>query len=312
MWVKREREAKKVVEESAAAKSSTAAKGTKRKAPPAQASASNNITITTTYTIGGSSIIQDAAPAAKKAKTTKKPASATTTPKKANEPKPKPAKAPAARKPAAKAARAGPSRPATAAVSSSRSVNYDHDEPPPPYSEFSNSDFDRNNVPARSSYDGSPQRSSPQRPKLGLLNRRYDVSCPYVEHNYPEHEGQLGLIVTMDGNELWVKFDFGDLTGMMNLPRPWDSGEQRHVMHWRGVSEGWYKGQNSFRVDTDYLAGDENYLIFLGNGHIRGSISRDDDEEIHFDVYRQPGPGPYSEITRNQAREEWDRLEDSR
>lgn len=116
----------------------------------------------------------------------------------------------------------------------------------------------------------------------------------------------MGLIVTMDGNELWMKFDFGDLTGMMKLLRPWDSGEQRHVMHWRGVSVERYKGQNSFCVDIDYLAGDDNYLIFLGDGHIRGSISRDDDEAIHFDAYRQSGQGPYSEITRNQAREEWD------
>lgn len=328
-WVKKEREAKKVVMESAAAKSSPAvSKGTKRKAP--QATASNNtVTITTTYTINGAAIIQDAAPAAKKPKTTPKkvnepkatkaPLKTTPkttpkmTPKKANEPKAtktppkkasvpkasKPMKAPAAPKSSSKVTsqRAGPSRPAPAVASSSRAVNHDYDEPPPPYSEFGG-----NNAPASRNYRAHSQHPSP-RPKLGLLNGRYDVSCPDIEDDYPEYRNKLSLIVTMDGNELWVKFDFGELTGMMNLPRPWDSGEEEHVIHWRGQSY-----DEILLMDTDYLADDCNYLIFLGDGHIRGSISRHRGDELHFDAYRVPGQGPYSEVTRNQAREEWDQL----
>lgn len=317
-WVKKEREAKKVVKESAAARSSPAAsKGTKRKATQTTA-VNNSVTITTTYTINGSSIIQDTAPTAKKPKTATSVPTKTTKPKKANEPKApkpttappkktteskasKPTKAPAAPKSSTKAPsqRAGPSRPAPAATSRSRAVNHDDDEPPPPYSEFG-----QNNGPASSSYGARSQHSSP-RPKLGLLNGRYDVSCPDMENNYLESRNDFGLIVTMDGNELWVKFDLGELTGMMKLARPWDSSSERHVMYWRGE----YCDELT-RVDTDYLAEDCNYLIFLGDGHIQGSICSLGGDEFHFDAYRMPGQGPYSEITRNQARQEWDRWRD--
>lgn len=54
------------------------------------------------------------------------------------------------------------------------------------------SDLGRTNAPA------SSQRPSPRRPmKLGLLNGRYDVACPYLEFMYPEHEAHMSLTVTM-------------------------------------------------------------------------------------------------------------------
>lgn len=319
-WNKKEREAKKVVKESTAAKSSPAT-GTKRKA--SQASTSIAVQYNTSYTIynSGSLNIQNGEPSSKKAKTAKstpaktapkKDVNKTTTTtraptasKKKDVPKTTTTKrAPTAPKSSTKAIsqRAGPPRPKTTAASNSRAVNCGHDDAPPPYSEV-----DSRSAPASSSYGARSQQSSPL-PKLGLLNGRYEVRCPDIEDEFPEYMTRLSLIVTMDGNMLWVKFDLGTLTGMISLPRPWDSSEELHLMHWRGQSNEPYQGQGFFNVDADYLAGDWNYLVFLGDGHIRGSISRDGDDDILFEARRLPGQGTRSEVTPAQAHEEWDRL----
>lgn len=317
MWTKREREAKKVLKEStAAATASTPAKGTKRKAPQA-ATSTATVTYNTSYIIhnSGSLSIQNAEHTAKKAKTTKPASAKAATPNKTNAaPKgPKTAtttkatKASTAPKSSTKAAsqRAGPSRSAPAAASSSQSANRGYDEPPPPYEEFN-----RNDTPAFSGYGAtSSQQLSPgPRPKLGLLNGRYEVSCPDLEDDYPEYRDRMSLIVTMDNQKLWVKFDLGVVEGMMSLSRPWEATPDPHLVCWRGHSEESYRGQYRFEVDEGDFARGDNHLVFLGGGHIRGSITLDGDGEILFDAYRLPGQGTTSEVSRAQARDEWDHL----
>lgn len=296
-WTKKERETKKVLEESAARKSTAAAKGTKRKAPQARAP---TITINTTYTISGPSIIQDGPPAAKRAKTTKS-TPAKKTAKKNETTTPKATKAKAAPKPATKTTgqRAGPSRPTSATASSSRSVNQGYDEPPPPYSELP--DFDRNNdAPASSGQGARSQWSSPL-PKLGLLNGRYEVTCTQIENNHHGHM-DLNLIATIDGNTLWMTFDFGEFTGMMSLPRPWDSSRDKHMFHWRGRSD----AGEPYHMDEEFL--DCNYLVFRGNGNIDGCIACHEYETIYFTAFRLPGQGTASPVTRDEARDEWNAL----
>lgn len=50
-------------------------------------------------------------------------------------------------------------------------------------------------------------------------------------------------------------------------------------------------------MDTDYLAGDSNYLMWLGDGHIKGSIACDAYEQIQFNAYRLPEESKSSPAT---------------
>ncbi|KAI3400146.1 hypothetical protein diail_4378 [Diaporthe ilicicola] len=235
-WNKREREAKKAFKESDG-------RGTKRKADQGYTNVNVNVSVQISST--GAVQVQAAQPPTKKpnvaksgstaAVVSKKAASSTmsrgkktapTTAKKAvtttattakakkvsasNPEKassmPKPAKA-ADKRPTPRTPAQRPRPPKSSPVRESgytvggSSGNYD--DIPPPYSEVD---------PGYSAgFQSSPRRG------IGLLNGRYEVDCPHMKGNFPEYKDDFGLIATLDGNKLWLKFDFGAVVGIMKI-----------------------------------------------------------------------------------------------
>lgn len=318
-WNKKDREAKKVLRESAVVPSSS--KGSKRKAD--QVSTNVSVSVSVQVSSNGSVKVQAAQPKAKKAKTTKTAPAATKVKEKVTKsansrttttgpnqkktpaakpaPAPKPAGSPS--KPKASAKRT-PQRPSfsNAGMSgyASGGSGADYGEQPPPYSEFD---------VGHGSSSQERQQSSPQ-PKLGLLNGRYRVSCPDIEDDYPEFMNDFGLIATLDGNNLWLKFDFGAMTGMIKILRPFEASQEHYSMFWRGYHIHGSTNRQFVNIDTVRRAGPVNYLVFLGGGHIHGSLCvNTSSSPINFDAYRLTGQSMTSEISPTEARAEWTRLE---
>ncbi|KAF3760735.1 hypothetical protein M406DRAFT_108220 [Cryphonectria parasitica EP155] len=316
VWSKKEREAKKVIKESAAEKA-IAKGGTKRKVD--QMSTSVNVNVSVQVSKTGSVKVKSAQPAAKKTKTTKvaPAAKAATQGKKvptiktpaAKAPK-TPAKSPA--KPKSKAnpdaRRSGPSSSGRAGPSSLTPCCGDE---PPPYSEY-DQDYPRFEQASPSPDAGQFSSPQAQQPRLGLLNGRYQVEFSYIGGQWPEFQDDLELIVTLDGDTLWLSFDFGGASGMMKVVRPYVSDPVDGTMlFWRGHA--FYNNGDSeaFAVDTLNRAGPVNRLWFYGDGHIRGEMRpgrRYDACGLSFDAYRLPGQSMSSEISPTRARQEWARL----
>lgn len=299
-WTKRERDAKKVSKGSAAGTSS--AKGTKRKAD--QVSANVNVNVSVQVSSTGSVSVRAAQPAAKKTKTTpktataKSPAKTKSTPKAATvkgSAKPKNVTTPTTTRPIPSTSNA------TGASGSSFSAGYD--DVPPPYSEY-----DPGHASSRQVHQQPSSQRSPQ-PRLGLLNGRYRLDCAYIEDMWPAYEGDLGLVATLDGNTLWLSFDFGAASGMMKVPRPYEpDAEDGTTVFWRGHTCD-DQGYRNFRaIDSVYRAGPCNKLYFLGDGHIHGLIRYGpgyDQVQIDFDAYRLPGQSMTSEVSPTEARAKW-------
>lgn len=316
-WNKREREAKKAHKESEG-------RGTKRKADQVSTNVSVNVSVQVSST--GAVQVQAAQPSTKKSKagpagtvTSQKAASSTTpkgkktaTPaaKKAvtastttTKAKKAPATKPEKASPAPKSIKAAdkkptPKTPRPSMSSTTRASGYmiggssgGYDDAPPPYSET-----DPGYGPG---FQASPRRS------IGLLNGRYEVDCPYMAHNFPEASDDFGIIATLDGNKLWLKFDFGPVVGIMKVDRAYepDEDEAGTTVLWRGESA---VEQQDINIDTVSRAGEANRLYFLGGGHIRGTIAYDW-QVIEFDAYRIPGQSMTSEISPSQTRAEWAR-----
>lgn len=304
-WNKREREAKKVLKESEG-------KGTKRKAD--QVSTNVNFSVSVQVTSTGAVQVQAAQPtkrpkvaksgqaatkptlkktATTTAPTTKAKKAPTTKSEKVNS-VPKAVKAAdkkaTAKKPAQKSRTPKP-RNSQASAYTIGGPSGGYDDAPPPYSEA-----DPGHGPA---FQSSPRRG------IGLLNGRYEVDCPHMEGNFPEYRDDFGLIATLDGTKLWLKFDLGPLVGIMKVDRPYevDEDEQGTMVFWRGDCT---FDEQDINIDTFDRAGEANRLYFLGGGHIRGTIAYDL-HEIDFDAYRIPGQSMTSEITPSQARAEWAR-----
>lgn len=307
-WNKREREAKKALKES----ESRGAKGTKRKAD--QVSTNVNVNVSVQVSSTGAVQVQAAQPSTKRPKVAKPGSAAASTSKKtttaiASTAKakktpatksdkansvPKPIKAadktPTAKKPA--------QQPRPPKSSLAQAPGYavggpggGYDDAPPPYSEVD--------------HGHGPALQSSLRRVIGLLNGRYELDCPYMENNFPEYRDDFGLIATLDGTNLWLKFDLGPVTGIMKATRPYeaDEDEEGRVVFWRGEST---VEQQDFNIDTFSRAGEANRLHFLGGGHIRGTIAYAW-HVIEFDAYRIPGQSMTSEISPSQARAEWAR-----
>lgn len=301
-WNKREREAKKVMKQSEG-------RGTKRKADTVP---TTNVNVNVSVQVSSTGAVQvraaqpptkrpkvaksgsAAAPASKKtaaatAATGKAKKAAATKSEKINT-VPKPVKA-ADKKPTAKKPAQKPRPPTSSAAQASGygGPSGSYDDAPPPYSEA-----DPAYAPA---FQPSPRRS------IGLLNGRYEIECPNMEDDFPEFRDDFGLIATLDGTKLWLKFDLGPLVGIMKVDRPYEPDEDGDgtVLFWRGDFE-----QEDINIDTFPLAGQANRLHFLGAGHIRGTIAYDW-HVIEFDAYRIPGQSMTSEISPSQARAEWAR-----
>lgn len=304
-WNKREREARKALKDSEG-------RGTKRKAD--QVSTKVNVNVTVQVSNAGAVQAQAAQPSTKRPKVAKSGSAATpTSHKTATAPaaiiKAKKAPAtksektttvsysgtPAGKKPAAKTP-AQPSRPPRSSdAEASRYLPMNpsrgYGDAPPPYSEVD------------PGY--GPEFQSSPRQGIGLLNGRYEVDCPHLGDNFPEYRDDFGLIATLDGTKLWLKFDFGPLVGIMKVDRPYqpDDNEGGTVLFWRGET---LAEQQDINIDTFSRAGEANRLYFLGGGHIRGTIAYDW-HVIEFDAYRIPGQSMTSEISPTQARAEWAR-----
>ncbi|KAJ9156593.1 hypothetical protein NKR23_g1052 [Pleurostoma richardsiae] len=190
-----------------------------------------------------------------------------------------------------------------------------YDDPPPPYSEVDDGDY-----PGRGDYDedgdsgdaASPPTTSPQR-RLGLLNGRYKIMCPDLENDFPNFGSDFGLILTLDGDDLWGSFDLGCLTGILQVPRPWneDVGNDLGTV-WRGHVRNEYLYRDYYNQDTRLRCGPGNHLCFLGDGEISGCFRYgrpgSSSPFYHFTGFRVPGQGTRSEISPVSMREQWEDL----
>ncbi|ROW09995.1 hypothetical protein VPNG_06503 [Cytospora leucostoma] len=332
-WNKKEREAKKVIKSASGAAAAAPAKGTKRKAEQASTNVNVNVSVQVSQT--GAVKVDTVQPAAKRAKASG-PSSASTTSKKTTTvaskakkttstksqkavpagktaPPPKPAKPATKARAPAKSTTRRPAAPRTTSTQvpgvapRSSQGGYDDDQSGDDY--YSDG-YDHDGY---GSYTEQPQsedygsQPSPRR-SLGILNGRYEVSCPLLEDNFPEYMNDYALIATLDGHSLWLKFDFGPATGLIKVERPYEASEDGVMAFWRGFAFDRDNKRRFFNVDTIYRAGPVNRLYFLGGGHIEGVITYDG-IEVRFDAYRLPGQSMTSEISPSQARAEWARLE---
>ncbi|KAK7746401.1 hypothetical protein SLS53_002360 [Cytospora paraplurivora] len=331
-WKKTEREAKKIMKAPSGADAAKPTKGTKRKAEQVSTNVSVNVSVQVSRT--GAVKVDTAQPAAKRAKASRPSSSSTTTKKttavasKAKKtttstksqkatpggktaPPPKPAKPATKARTPAKSTTQRPAAPETnstqvpSVAPRSSQGGYDNDQ-----GVYDEGGYDDNGY---GSYTEQPQNedyephSSPRR-SLGILNGRYKVSCPLLEENFPEYMKDCGLIATLDGYSLWLKFDFGPATGLIKVERPYEASEDALTAVWRGFAPDRDNNRRFFNIDTMYRAGPVNWLRFLGSGHIEGMITYDD-IEVRFDAYRLPGQSMTSEVSPSEARAEWAQLE---
>ncbi|KAI8958854.1 hypothetical protein F5Y11DRAFT_25536 [Daldinia sp. FL1419] len=140
-------------------------------------------------------------------------------------------------------------------------------------------------------YDGAADADELK--PLGLLNGRYVVSSEYVTREWGHDD--FSLVFTLSGTELWGRFDFGIVSGVMRLPqRPWQSSTDWLSFTWRGQE-----------LNGPIIYGDDNTgsIRFLGGGKIEGSL---DWMSIPFEGSRLVGQGTRSEVDINRMRAEWD------
>lgn len=291
-WNKKQREAKKVMKAApgSAAAAAAPAKGTKRKAEQASTNVNVNVSVQTSHT--GAVKVDTAQPTAKRAKASGSSSTSTTSKKTTNR--------------ASKAKKTTTSAPNSNSTQvsgfASRSSQGGHEYYP-----------GGNDVDGYGSYTDPPQseyfdpQPSPRR-SLGILNGRYEVSCPLLEDNPPEYMNDCALIATLDGYSLWLKFDFGPATGLIKVERPYEASGEATMAFWRGFALDRYDNRRFFNIDTVDRAGPVNRLCFLGGGHIEGMITYDG-VQVCFDAYRLPGQSMTSELSPSQARDEWARLE---
>lgn len=333
-WTKREREVKKMVKGSAAA--SEVKKGAKRKADQVSTSTNVSVNVSVQIGRTGKVTVQAAQPAAKKAKTApaaamkdKKtvPAKSTaaavkktknapavavkdkkTTPAKsaAAAATPKTRIAPAlqtARKTATpkktttpKAAKAAPKAthptklaktPVKGMTKPIQMARRSH-----PLPSGTATGFAMNYGSFHKSGSQDSQQSSPYPSKLGLINGRYTVRSDDLNNEFYEYNSDFGFIATLDGDRLWLKFDFGAAAGIMELERPWGVLDGRRHTIWRGSAPDEYGDQQFVNPGAD----DDNWVEFLGDGCVRGSISWDGHKAYRFDAEHLPDQPTSSEI----------------
>ncbi|KAL7930166.1 hypothetical protein V8C35DRAFT_330715 [Trichoderma chlorosporum] len=157
------------------------------------------------------------------------------------------------------------------------------DEPPPPYEDYPEKE--------------SCSDRAPEILPLGLLNGRYDISCPFVESEWPQHASELSLVLTIAGSSLWGRFDLGVIEGVIRFEeRPWSSSYDKLPFYWRG-----HELEGPICYDDSNNRG---WMTFLGDGRIEGWI---DHQGIQFEGQRLPGQGTRSEIDIRAMHDEWDR-----
>lgn len=211
----------------------------------------------------------------------------------------------ASAKPAAKAK--GTASKAAKYLAHSQSEN---DDAPPPYSEHDVSSASRWRGPKQPILPSSPLR------RIGLLSRRYDGSCDHIEANFAKYQDHLNLIITLNGNSLWLNFNFGVATGMMKVQRPYEvtADHPLTVLWCRNTLLMRTYDRELLNIDTYDRAGSLNGLFFKGEGYIRGFFRYGSEEEnnqvdMNVNAYRRPGQSITSKISPTEARKIWASLE---
>ena len=133
-------------------------------------------------------------------------------------------------------------------------------------------------------------------PSLGLINGYYDISCPYLESQFPHDTDSFSLILCLETPRVWGSYDLGQFRGILHLPqRPFEPSSTPLQFHWRGRELG--EGEMSFGHDCF------GEMAFLGNGRIAGMLNVFG--VCEFTGVRRPGPttAPRPAIS---MREEWE------
>lgn len=129
-------------------------------------------------------------------------------------------------------------------------------EPPPAYSELADQEY---NLTGGSYSDGGESSAHRELRPLGLLNRMWEVDCPYIEREwgYACRQG-LNFVLTQQGERIWARFDFGILTGVMLLKsRPCASSCEPLEFSWsiQETGEGVLEFGGSCRGEMSFLGG---------------------------------------------------------
>ncbi|KAJ3189269.1 hypothetical protein HDU85_002897 [Gaertneriomyces sp. JEL0708] len=130
---------------------------------------------------------------------------------------------------------------------------------------------------------------------LGLLNGRYDLTSDEVSDQYAHFDDEdFSLVLTLNGTELWGKFDLGIVSGIMHIPqRPFASSHESIPFKWRGRED-----QGSI------MYGDDNtgWIKFLGDGRVEGKLNY---MSVDFRGVRWANQGTRSEIQAAEMKREW-------
>lgn len=194
-----------------------------------------------------------------------------------------------------------------------------YDEPPPPFTEHATSDYSRPQfISSESSSSGSSgsissssDQSSPRYrtaeqsssdngspvylESLGLLNGRYDISCPYVSEQWPRYGEDFELVLTLASRNLWGHFDLGVIRGAFFLDeRPYRSSHNELSFIWRGRED-----------EGPIIYGNSNRgsIKFLGGGRVEGHL---DYQGIEFYGERLPGQSMTSDISPREMEREFE------
>ena len=202
---------------------------------------------------------------------------------------------------------------ATASTSSPAQASYgyggggggfDYDAPPPPYSEYdddyygrekSDNDSDDYYGRVKSDHDSDDSDDDVELQPLGLLNGRYNVCSPDVMDQWTQwDESDFSLILTLQGDKLWGRFELGVIHGVLRLDqRPYQSSNEKLSFQWRGREH-----------EGPIVFGDRNYgwLRFLGGGRVEGHF---DHLSLGFQAERLPGQSTRSEVDAATLRADW-------
>jgi len=126
---------------------------------------------------------------------------------------------------------------------------------------------------------------TPTKPKLGLINGSYSITCPTLE-NHPHNPApsSMSLIFCLDTPSVWGAYDLGMFSGILHLPeRPWQPSNIPIPCTWRGREHGDNEGEVSFGEDC------RGEIAFWGDGRVEGWINVYG--KCHFTGFRRPGPG---------------------
>ncbi|KAL0930118.1 uncharacterized protein CTRU02_214938 [Colletotrichum truncatum] len=133
-------------------------------------------------------------------------------------------------------------------------------------------------------------------PPLGFINGRYELTFMGGSMGGSECvEAYRWLVCTIEGDRLWVSFDFGMVRGIMRREtRPWRSGREGLLFEWCGEKP---DGQT---LDDSHRAA----LAFVGGGVIEGIVEFGP-WTYKFTAQRVSGQTTRSEISANQMWDEW-------